>query len=189
MPEPNLFLIFMKPLNKIGIRYMVTGAAASIIYGEPRLTHDIDVVVELHGGQVEKMVEAFPSDQFYCPPIEVIRIESERTLRGHFNIIHHETGFKADLYTMGRDERHDWGMSNRRKIELEGEPLWLAPPEYVILRKLEYYREGESERHLRDIAGILEISSEKIDLLELEEKIRRYGLRKEWTKAKNLVAM
>ncbi len=186
MPELNLFQIFTSRLSKMGIRYMVTGAVASIIYGEPRLTHDIDVVIELKSEQAEKIVEAFPLDKFYCPPLEIIRLETERPLRGHFNIIHHETGLKADFYTMGKDELHSWGMSNRKRIELEGEPLWLAPVEYVILRKLEYYRDGESEKHLQDIISILEVSSDKINFQDLEEKIKKHALQKEWEKAKRL---
>ncbi len=50
MRELSLFELFTDPLNRIGIRYMITGAVASIIYGEPRLTHDIDLVVELKSG-------------------------------------------------------------------------------------------------------------------------------------------
>ena len=70
MPEPNLFQIFVSRLNRLDIRYMVTGAVASIIYGEPRLTHDIDLVVELNPQNAEKIIDAFPSsehDSKYLP--------------------------------------------------------------------------------------------------------------------------
>ena len=55
MPEPNLFLIFVSRLNASGMRYMITGAVASIIYGEPRLTHDIDLVLELDDAGAQKL--------------------------------------------------------------------------------------------------------------------------------------
>ena len=173
-------------LNKMGIRYMVTGAVASIIYGEPRLTHDIDLVVELKAEQAEEVERFFRPEEFYCPPIEIIKLEAKRPLHGHFNIIHKETGFKADVYIMGQDVLHHWAMSHQRKFEIEGEPFWLAPPEYVILRKLEYYREGGSEKHLRDIVSILEISSDQINFEELQDKIENYALQKEWEKTKRL---
>jgi len=70
---------------------------------------------------------------------------------------------------------------------MEGEPIWLAPPEYVILRKLEYYREGASEKHLTDIANMVEISSEHINFEQLQNKIRDYALEKEWQKAQNII--
>jgi hypothetical protein len=187
MPEPNLFQIFTSRLDRAGIGYMVTGAAASIIYGEPRLTHDIDLVVELSKSHIEKILEAFPSEEFYCPPPEVIGIESSRTLRGHFNLIHHESGFKADVYTVGEDEFHHWAMSKRRQIEVKGNTIWVAPPEYVIVRKLEYYREGHSHKHLRDIAGMIELSHDEIDFGYLEERIEKHALQKEWNDVQKLV--
>ena len=130
------------------MRYMVTGAAASIIYGEPRLTHDIDLVLELKKEEADKIVAAFPDTDFYCPPRDLLQLEASRSLRGHFNLIHHETGFKADVYLVGKDELHHWAISRRKKMDIEGESIWVAPPEYVILRKLEYFREGRSEKHL-----------------------------------------
>jgi len=184
MPEPNLFQIFTNPLNRTGIRYMVTGAAASIIYGQPRLTLDIDLVIELKAGDAEKLLQAFPPEEFYCPPIEAIHLEANRPLHGHFNMVHHGTGFKADFYPTGQDPLHEWGMANRKRIEVEGEAFWVAAPEYVILRKLQYYREGQSEKHLRDIASILEFSSEQIDLQQLQGKIDQYSLQREWELAR-----
>jgi len=186
MPEPNLFQIFASRLEELGLRYMVTGAVASIIYGEPRLTHDIDLVVEITEENVDKIVKAFPLEKFYCPPIDVIRLETRRPLRGHFNLIHHETGFKADVYTMGQDELHHWAMSKRKKIQLDEESVWVAPPEYVILRKLEYYREGKSEKHLRDIVSMLDLSSGQIDPDELQNKIKEYSLEKEWEQVQKM---
>jgi len=186
MPEPNLFHIFTTRLNKMGLRYMVTGAAASIIYGEPRLTHDVDLVVEMNEEDAKNIIEAFPSDQFYCPPIDIIRLEIRRSLRGHFNLIHHEIGFKADIYIVGEDELHHWAMSKRAQIQVEGESVWVAPPEYVILRKLEYYREGKSEKHLRDIASMMELSSAQIDLEGLQNKIKEYSLEKQWNEVQKL---
>ena len=67
---------------------------------------------------------------------------------------------------------------------MEGEQIWLAPPEYVILRKLEFYREGGSDKHLRDIAGILELSSQDLNLARLHEMVRTHRLLEEWEKVK-----
>jgi len=186
MPELNLFQIFLNRLNSVGINYMVTGAVAVIIYGEPRLTLDIDLVVGLNTKEVEKVIEAFPADEFYCPPPEVIKLEIRRSMRGHFNLIHHETGFKADIYLLGEDELHHWAISNRKRFDMEGEPIWLAPPEYVILRKLQYYREGGSEKHLRDVVSMIEISSEAINFDKLYAKIQINSLENEWEKANNM---
>jgi len=186
MQAPNLFNLFISRLNKMGVRYMVTGAVAVIIYAEPRLTQDIDLVIELKTEEAWKIIEAFPPEEFYCPPEESLRVEIHRRIRGHFNIIHLETAFRADCYVMGDDPLHHWGMLSRKKVNFEGESIWIAPPEYVILRKLEYFREGGSEKHLRDIAGILTLSGDRIDFGQLFEKIKTHGLEQEWEKAQRL---
>ncbi len=180
MPEPNLFLVFLEPLNRAGIPYMITRSVASPVYGEPRLTHDVDLVAELDVSRVDEFAGLFPMDQFYCPPEEVLRTEASRETRGHFNLIHHGTGFKADIYPVGRDPLHQWAMARRRAFEIEHAQVWVAPPEYVILRKLQYYQEGRSPKHLRDIRCILDISGDSIDRAELNARIVAMGLQTVW---------
>jgi hypothetical protein len=182
VPEPELSLLFVRPLNRLGIRYIVSGSVAAILYGEPRLTHDVDFVVFLKGEDIRRLREAFPSPAFYVPPSEVIATEIAREQRGHFNVIHADTGFKADFYTCGREELHAWAFRNARPLEYQGEALVVAPPEYVIIRKLEYYREGGSEKHLRDIRSMLSVSGEQLDRSELDAWIQRRGLTVEWQK-------
>lgn len=184
MPAANLFLLFTSQLNKLGVRYMVTGSVAMVTYGEPRLTHDVDMIVVLDREQIPQLREAFPPSEFYCPPAEVIVVEAARELGGHFNIIHHATGFKADLFLSGRDPLHAWGLARSRLLDIEGESLRVAPPEYVIIRKLEYFRDGGSEKHMRDIRSILASSSELIRHADLEEQITARGLQEVWRQAR-----
>jgi hypothetical protein len=155
MPAPDPFAPFLLPLERLGLPYCVTGSVAASIYGEPRLTADIDVVLLLGAGDIAALRAAFPESSYYVPPDEALRVELARGLRGTFNLIHHASHFKADIYLAGRDPLHAWALKNRRRIRLEAGEAWIAPPEYVILRKLEYFREGGSDKHLRDIRFIL----------------------------------
>ncbi len=180
MPAPDLCLLFVRPLNRIGVRYMVTGSVAAILYGEPRMTHDVDLVVFLRSDDIERLQEAFAFPAFYIPPADVIANEIAREQRGHFNLVHCDTGFKADFYTTGRDDLNAWGFRHIRHLEYCGERLTVAPPEYVILRKLEYYREGGSDKHLRDIRSMLAISGGELDRRELAEWVCRRGLEPQW---------
>jgi hypothetical protein len=180
MPEANLFLIFTQRLNALGVAYMVSGSVAVIVYGEPRLTHDVNLIVVLAREQIARLLELFPPTEFYCPPTDVIAVEAAREQRGHFNIIHEESGFKADIYLSGRDPLHAWGLARARRLEVEGQELVVAPSEYVILRKLEYYREAGSERHLRDFRSMLDASPRAIDRIELEKQIAARGLEEAW---------
>lgn len=185
MPERSLLEIFTRPLRLNGIPYVVTGSMASIIYGEPRLTHDVDLVLDIKVGDVEAFMKLFPLDQFYCPPEETLLLETKRESRAHFNLIHHETGFKADCYVAGCDELHRWALERKKEIKLpSGDIVAVAPAEYVILRKLEYYREGGSEKHVRDIQGMLKISGGEIGLNFIEAEVHKLGLEKEWAKCK-----
>lgn len=180
MPGVNLPLLFLEPLSRSGIPYMVTGSVAAILYGEPRTTHDVDLVIDLQEARVDAFMALFPSTEFYRPPGEVIRLEILRPARGHFNLIHQATGFKADFYPIGRDPLHRWAMERRRRERVADVDLWIAPPEYVILRKLEYYREGGGPRHLSDIRRMLDLSRDGIDQVWLEALIRQNGLSGPW---------
>jgi hypothetical protein len=180
MADESLFLLFVRRLNDAAIDYSVTGSVAAIIYGEPRLTHDVDLVVRLPPSDAPKIQAAFPDALFYCPPQEVVRVEASRDQRGHFNLIDHATGFKADVYLAGRDPLQRWALRESRTVELDGIPVRVAPPEYVILRKLEYYREGKSEKHVRDICGMLRQSAASIDLGFLRDLIADGGLGEQW---------
>lgn len=172
--------MFTQRLQSLGVRYMVSGSVAVIIYGEPRLTLDVDLIAVLDREHIARLPEVFPPAEFYCPPIDVITVEAMREQRGHFNIIHHETGFKADVYLSGRDPLHAWGLARARRIEVEGQMVVVAPPEYVIVRKLEFYREGGSDKHLRDIRSMLDTSQDAIDRAELERHIASRGLQETW---------
>ena len=153
----DLIFLFTRPLEDAGLEYFVTGSVAAIAYGEPRMTRDLDLVLELPWRRVDVLTAAFPPDKFYCPPEEVMVEEARRDSRGHINLIHHATGFKADLYLRGQDPLHAWAMARRRRLSLPEGRLWVAPPEYVIVRKLEFYREGRSEKHLRDIRAMADM--------------------------------
>lgn len=180
MPSPEPYLIFTRKLQGLGLRHMVSGSVAAIYYGEPRLTNDVDIIVFLRREDVRRVIAAFPPEEFYCPPMEVIEAERGRDQRGHFNLIHHDTGFKADIYLTGRDELHAWGFSQAVTADLDGDTLIFAPPEYVIVRKLQFFREGGSQKHLRDIHRMLLGLGDDWPRVTLLEMIRTHRLEPEW---------
>lgn len=180
MPANDFLSIFIVPLHRTGVPYMITGSVAAMMYGEPRMTNDIDVVIELQEYQIDRLLKVYPAEDYYRPPIEVFGIELKRAQRGHLNVIHHLTGFKADFYLLGNDPLHVWGMKNKRIIHIGNDGISLAPPEYVILRKLEYYREGGFQKHLIDIKAMLRVSSD-ISLDIINDWVGRLSLQKEWS--------
>ena len=179
MPTPNPALLFLLPLERLSLPYMVVGSFACIAYGVVRDTRDVDIVLTMTVKDSVRLASAFPLDEFYCPLEETLVDEAARPERGHFNVIHHETGFRADVYlTTGRDDFTRWAFTERRRYPLDGEPVWIAPPEYVSVHKLEYFREGGSDKHLRDIRLMLKFT--EIDVPLLEAEVTRRGLTEQW---------
>ena len=180
MLEPELVLLFIRPLRQIQARFLVTGSVAATVYGEPRLTHDLDVLIFLSREQIHLLPQAFPSGEFYCPPEEAILYEAGREHRGHIILIHIPTGYKADLYFEGKDPLHHWAFKHAQNVQFMGEEIRVAPAEYVILRKLEFFREGGSEKHLRDIRLMVKNSGERIDFQVLKAMVTERGLQTVW---------
>lgn len=160
---------------------MVTGSAAVTVYGEPRLTHDVDLVIALSQAEIGVLRECYPKESFYTPPAETVFEEVRRSRSGSFNVVHTETGFKADFY-IAQEALHHWGMERRNPVDIGGEQVWIAPAEYVVIRKLMAYREGGSEKHLRDIGGILRISPDSVDRAVLASFVADLRLEHEWAK-------
>ncbi|HKP04106.1 MAG TPA: hypothetical protein VJU77_12205 [Chthoniobacterales bacterium] len=178
MAEADPASVFAPRFNALGAPWAATGAIASIIYGEIRTTLDIDIIILLDSGSVVALEQVFPDAEFYRPPRNVVEVERARDQGGHINLIHFDSGFKADVYVGIGDPLHGWAIRNRRLIDVDGIQLWLAPPEYVIVHKLEFYREGGGEKHLRDIRGML--AATEVERSLLEKEIAARGLQEAW---------
>ncbi len=164
--------------DRMGIDYFVTGSMATTVFGEPRLTNGVDVVVRLTLDDVEGFSRSFPDDEYFCPPQ---MIESAIRSRKQFDIIHPASGLKADVIVSDGSEFDRSRFLRRTSFEIEdGRPVWLATPEDVILKKLVYYREGGSEKHIRDILGVLKIQGNSIDFNYLSDWAAQLGLLDLW---------
>lgn len=176
MPAPSPLASFLEPFERLGLPYCVTGSVAASVYGEPRLTADIDIVLLLQAQDLAALRGIFPESDYYVPPDEAIA--QAMASGGMFNLIHHASQFKADVYLAAGDPLHAWALEHRRRIDVSGTGAWLAPPEYVILRKLEFYGEGGSDKHLRDIRYIL--AATPVDRAFIEAEIGKRGLQATW---------
>lgn len=168
-------------LEQAGIDYCIVGGLASIAYGRPRLTLDADLVLAINPSQVARLIEAFPADDFYLPPAEVLQTELQREARGHFNIIHQHSALRADCYLPGRSELARWELAHRQRLPLGAGEAWFAPPESVIIHKLIFHREGGSEKHLEDIRGML--IGTAVDRKIIAKWVDQLGLAENWSAA------
>lgn len=183
--QPNDLLRYVvQCLEKAGIPYFITGAVAGIAYGEPRLTNDIDIVADIQEDHVAELGKCFPEGEYYFDPdsaLKAIRRKSQ------FNIIHPSSGLKIDMMI---PTKHPFDKSRFARVRrMKSDPATeanFASPEDVILKKMEYYREGRSEKHLRDILGILKVSGELIDFNYLARWARDLDLEEIWAVVQNL---
>ena len=177
----DLIAIFIPPLNRAGFRYMVTGSVSSMFYGETRLTADVDIVLTLRRDQAKLLAAPFPEEDFYLPPAEIIEAEVVRRQRGHLNILHQHSNSKADIYLFAGDPFQAWAYDHAITADVDGIPVTFSPPEYTIISKLEFYREGGSEKHIRDINGIL-AAGEPVRATEVARFVTAKGLDELWQK-------
>ena len=173
---------FLVPLERAGIPHAIVGSVASSVYGEPRATNDVDLLIQLSRADAGRLASAFPADRFYVPPREVIEVELARSHGGHLNVLALETMMNADIYPV-RPAEAEW-FERRRSLEVGGRKVWFAIPEAVIVHKLRFFREGGGERHLRDIGGMLAVMDAAIDHALIEMAVREMGLALEWEKAR-----
>lgn len=162
------------------MRYLVAGSVGAMHYSEPRLTLDVDIPILVMPKEIQTLTSLFPDPEYYCPPADLIASEIARDCRGHFNVIHIPTGLKADFYPGNRDATLSWGWRHKLIEQTPEGPINIAPPEYIILWKLIFYKEGRSEKHLRDIQRMLETQTELKNIKELEEFIRDHSLNDIW---------
>lgn len=178
MEQIELLRYALTALEALDIEHMLVGSMASMAYGEPRMTRDIDIVLNLAPEQVDSLCDTFPAPEFYVSR-DAARDAVRR--RSQFNIIHPTSGNKLDLI-VSRDDA--WGrgqLARRRTVALLPDlAASMAAPEDVILAKMAYYREGEHEKHLRDIASMLRISGEMIDRNYIRDWSARLDLLDIW---------
>lgn len=178
MEQPELVRKVIATLESQGLPYMLVGSLASAVYGQPRLTQDIDVVVALPVSEVDRLCAVFPAPEFY---VSVPAARQAAAGGGQFNIVHPASGNKIDVMVARQDP---WGRSQlarrRRELIFPQLPGFVAAPEDVIVGKLWYYDEGGSEKHLRDIAAILQVSGATLDRAYIEYWSRSLGLTAAW---------
>ncbi|MBY0386204.1 hypothetical protein K2X05_13685 [bacterium] len=165
-------------LEKTNIEYFLVGSLASMYYGKPRFTNDIDLVVEIKSNQILNFAKVFDSNEYYVPPLEILQDEVVRG--GSFNLIHHKSGIKIDIVLRKNTAFSQSEFSRKKEIQITPRlKVFIATAEDVIIKKLDYYREGGSEKHINDIREIL--AETKVDQNYIDYWVDQLGLARYWT--------
>lgn len=168
-----------------GVAYHVVGSMASIAYGENRFTNDVDIVADLRLAHVDDLCNQFGPPDYYLARHAV---EDAIRRQFQFNIIHIPAGLKLDVMIPQRTEYA--ALQQRRALRLtdpDGLSAVFSAPEDVILNKLIYFQLGGSEKHLRDISGILKVKGSTVDRGYITEWAEKQGVVEEWLQVQERV--
>lgn len=173
--------------EQLRLKYYVTGSVASSYYGTYRSTEDVDVVVELPSWNVREFCALFPDPTWYVD--DTVAAEAVR-FAGMFNIIHNPSGLKIDIIAVKEAGYHELRLDRARAVMAYGDkPICFSTPEDVILSKLEFFRDGQSPKHIRDISRMFEISGSCIDRAYIELWAPRIGVSREWCMMKEQLGL
>jgi hypothetical protein len=178
MSQQELLSRVVAILDELGIDYMMTGSYASSMQGEPRSSHDVDLVVALTDNQAAQLFLAFPASEYYLSMAAIQEAIRERRM---FNLLEMETGHKVDFWVL-TDEPFDISRFARKRSE-ESQGTWLkvSTPEDTILAKLDRSRKcGGSEKQLNDAVRVFEMQGSLLDLAYLNEWADRLGVGDLW---------
>lgn len=179
--EREVFTEAIAVLESLKIPYMIGGSVAAMAYGEPRLTLDMDVVVDMGVEQANSLADSLGPEYY----VNLESIQEAVKSKGHFNIIQSEVGIKIDFYVLKADEFSQEEFKRKRREAFDEEKMAVfASPEDIIIKKLEWHKTGESQKHLDDIRGILKFSFERLDLKYLDKWAIKVGVYDIWQKLK-----
>ena len=166
-------------LDRAEIPYMLAGSFASTYHGSPRTTHDIDVVIAPTRPLLNRFVRGLDEEKYYVSDDSV---DEAWRRRGMFNVLLLDSGWKVDLILCKERPFSRSEFERRIRVDLAGIPVWMATAEDTILAKLEWAKAGESERQLRDVAGILEVVGGSLDRAYIERWVGVLGLHDLWVR-------
>ena len=178
MGQSELLGFLCQYLDQIGVRYFITGSHATIAYGEPRYTMDIDVVVDLTLANWELFCSGFPEKDFYLSK----QAAREAVVQcGMFNVIHPESGLKIDVIVPKQSPFDRLRLQRGVRLPLAtGGMGTFSSAEDIIVQKMQWHKMGGGDRHLSDIGGVLKIRGDAVDRSYIAEQVKRLGLQDIW---------
>jgi hypothetical protein len=173
-------------LDQAGIAYMLTGSFASVYYGSPRSTQDIDLVIAANPKQLQAFIAGLPRGEYYTDLDAALEAHKRESL---FNVIDLKTGWKIDMILRKGRPFSQEEFGRRQLLNMQGVSLFVASAEDVILSKLEWSKLAQSQRQMEDAEGILKIRGDSLDHFYLDRWIRELGLTKEWNEAQSIASL
>jgi hypothetical protein len=178
MSQQDLLKRIVGALEISGCQYMVTGSYASSLQGEPRLTHDITLVVLIPSGAAETLIGHFPAPEFHLDGDQMKAALRERTM---FSVLHVPEGDKVDFWMLTSDPFDESRFRRKLRERVLGMDLVVSAPEDTILAKLRWARlSGGSEKQYRDALRVYELQNEMLDVDYIREWAGKLDVESDW---------
>jgi hypothetical protein len=183
MLQSELLSRVLSVLDNCNIDYMLTGSVVSSLQGEPRATHDVDIVINIAAPSIPAIKKAFPQPQYY---LEEHSIQEAIKLKSMFNLLDTTEGNKVDFWIL-TDEPFDKSRFGRKYEEMVfGYKMKVSSPEDTILAKLKWAKQsGGSEKQFTDALRVYELQYHGLDNNYLEHWVTALQLNELWTKLKS----
>ena len=180
MSQPELLAKATQTLSDAGIEYMITGSVASSLQGEPRSSHDIDLVVALNEEQAAVLLRAFPPPEFYLSEPAMMVAIAKRQM---FNLLDVTGGDKVDFWLL-TDEPFDRARFSRRQWDdFRDRPVCVSSPEDTILAKLRWAELcGGSEKQFTDARQVYEFQRPTLNQDYINEWVERLKVQELWAR-------
>lgn len=179
----SVLLRIRDALDAAQVPYMLTGSFASSLHGTPRVTHDVDVVIAPVLGTLNALLRQFPNDKYYVDRDVALQAYGAE---GMFNVVDFATGWKVDFIIRKSRPFSVEEFERRREEDLDGVSVFVASAEDVVIAKLEWAKLGESERQLRDAAGIVLSRGVELDVPYIEKWAKQLALSQYWERVKDM---
>ncbi len=178
--EFDILKLVIERLEKSRIPYMLTGSFAGNFYTVPRMTRDIDIVIDLLQPSVDQLLEVF-KDDFYVSKEAIIQAIEHP---GMFNIIHTNTVLKIDFIIQKKSAFRNTEFQRRKRVKFGDLDIWIVSVEDLILSKLIWAKETLSNIQLKDIQNLLK-DTKSLNASYLQEWIQSLQLDQIYAKARS----
>lgn len=182
MLQPELLTKVLAFFREHHIEYMITGSVVSSLQGEPRLTHDVDIVVQIDESVIPLIIRTFKPPRYYVSESSIAEAIERKTM---FNLIDTSENDKVDFWLL-TGEPFDFSRFRRRKQEeVFGQKMTISAPEDTIIAKLKWAEmSGGSEKQFTDALRVYELQFPKLDLPYIENWVQKLNLTHLWQRLK-----
>jgi hypothetical protein len=152
-------------LAKAEIEYMVSGSIASTVYGEPRTTNDIDIVIDPDERKLGTFLDLIDKGYYFSKTAAIDALKN----RSMFNIIDIQCGWKIDLIIKKSRPFEILEFRRKRNAEILGTHAFIISPEDSVISKLVWAKNSQSQIQLRDTLGVLVAQWDRLDFEYLKK--------------------